>query len=151
MTNKGPAIAPFPPDVNFGMLGRLRPGGRMITRFDNDRLTRVTGDAPMGRLMRENYWIPFARSEAIAAGAKPQRIRLLGENYVAFRGEDGQVGLLDEHCPHRRASLLLARIEDCSLRCIYHGWRMDRTGRVLEVPSEGSRSSTRPVRSIRQP
>jgi len=113
----------------------------MITRFDNDRLTRVTGDAPMGRLMRENYWIPFARSEAIAAGARPQRIRLLGENYVAFRGEDGQVGLLDEHCPHRRASLLLARIEDCSLRCIYHGWRMDRTGRVLEVPSEGSRSA----------
>ena len=96
----------------------------MITRFDNERLTRVTGDAPMGRLMRENYWIPFDRSEAIAPGAKPQRIRLIGENYVAFRGENGEVGLLDEHCPHRRASLLLARIEDsrCAASTMAGGW-----------------------------
>ena len=107
----------------------------MITRFDNDRLTRVGGDAPMGRLMRENYWIPFARSQAIEG--KPQRIRLLGENYVAFRGEDGEVGLLDEHCPHRRASLLLARVEGCSLRCIYHGWRMDRSGAAGSSPCCG--------------
>ncbi len=102
----------------------------MITRFDNERLTRVSGDAPMGRLMRENYWIPFARSEAVAA--TPQRIRLLGQNFVAFRGEDSAVGLLDEHCPHRRASLLLSRVEAARCAAIYHGWRMDRTGRVIE-------------------
>jgi nitrite reductase/ring-hydroxylating ferredoxin subunit len=113
----------------------------MITAFDNDRLTRVTGDAPLGRMLREHYWIPFARSEALAAGAAPQRIRLLGQNFVAFRGEDGRVGFVDEHCPHRRASLLLARVEGCSLRCIYHGWRTDGTGRVVEVPSEGDRSA----------
>jgi nitrite reductase/ring-hydroxylating ferredoxin subunit len=112
----------------------------MITARDNDRLTRVAGDAPMGRLMREHYWIPFARSETLVVGAPPQRATLLGRDYVAFRGEDGQPGILDEHCPHRRASLLLSRVEGCSLRCIYHGWRMDRTGRVLEVPSEGDRS-----------
>jgi phenylpropionate dioxygenase-like ring-hydroxylating dioxygenase large terminal subunit len=113
----------------------------MTTPLDNDRLTRVTGDAPLGRLLRKHYWIPFARSEAVQVGAAPQRIRLLGQNFVAFRGEDEQVGLVDEQCPHRRASLLLARVEDCSLRCVYHGWRIDRTGRVLEVPSEGARST----------
>jgi phenylpropionate dioxygenase-like ring-hydroxylating dioxygenase large terminal subunit len=113
----------------------------MITREDNDRLTRVCGDAPMGRLIRENYWIPFARSESLRAGAAPQRVRLLGGDYVAFRGDDGQVGFLDAACPHRLASLALARVEGCSLRCIYHGWRMDRTGAVVEVPSEGERSA----------
>ena len=111
-----------------------------MTPNENERLTRVSGDAPMGRLIRENYWIPFSRSEAIEAGAAPQRIRLLGTDLVAFRGEDGTLGLLDERCPHRLASLALARVEDCSLRCIYHGWRLDHTGAVVEVPSEGERS-----------
>ena len=114
----------------------------MISKRDNDRLTRVGGDAPLGRMLRENYWIPFARSEAIEAGAAPQRIRLLAENFVAFRGDDGAVGVVDESCPHRRASLLLARVEGCTLRCIYHGWKIARTGEVLEIPSEGERSAT---------
>lgn len=111
-----------------------------MTPRENERLTRVTGDAPMGRMIRENFWIPFARAEALKIGGAPLRVRLLGTDLVAFRGEDGTLGLLDEHCPHRRASLALARVEGCSLRCIYHGWRMDRTGAVVEVPSEGERS-----------
>lgn len=111
-----------------------------MTPRDNDRLTRVTGDAPMARLLRENYWIPFARSEGLEAGGAPQRLRLLGHDLVAFRADDGTLGLMDEHCPHRRASMALARVEGCSLRCIYHGWRMDGAGRVVEVPSEGERS-----------
>jgi phthalate 4,5-dioxygenase len=111
-----------------------------MTPKDNERLTRVTGDAPMARLLRENYWIPFARSEALKPGAAPQRVRLLGHDLVAYRGEDGTLGLMDEFCPHRRASMALARIEGCNLRCIYHGWVMDNTGRVIEVPSEGDRS-----------
>lgn len=111
-----------------------------MTPKDNDRLTRVTGDAPMARLLRENYWMPFARSEALEAGGVPQRVKLLGHDLVAFRGEDGTVGLADEYCPHRRASLALARVEGCSLRCLYHGWRIDGTGKVAEVPSEGERS-----------
>ena len=106
---------------------------------DNDRLTRVTGDAPMARLLRENYWLPFTRSESLETG-KTQRVRLLGHNLVAFRGEDGTVGLMDEYCPHRRASMALARVEGCKLRCIYHGWTLDQEGRVAEVPSEGDRS-----------
>jgi len=116
-------------------------GRAAMTPRDNDRITRVEGDAPMGRLMRENYWIPFARSEAIEAGGAPQRVRLLGTDLVAFRGDDGTLGLVSERCPHRLASLALARIEGCSLRCIYHGWRMDHTGAVVEVPSEGERSA----------
>ena len=113
----------------------------MVTQSENDRLTRVEGLAPMGRLLRENYWLPFARSESLAPGAVPQRVRLLGTDLVAFRGEDGTLGLADERCPHRMASLALARVEGCSLRCIYHGWRIGADGAVLEVPSEGERSA----------
>ena len=112
----------------------------MLTASDNERLTRVTGDAPLGRMLRQHYWMPFARSEALEAGGKPLPVRLLGTDLVAFRGEDGTLGLVDEACPHRRASLALARIEGCSLRCIYHGWRVGPAGEVVEVPSEGARS-----------
>ncbi|MGZ5072065.1 MAG: Rieske 2Fe-2S domain-containing protein, partial [Usitatibacter sp.] len=77
-------------------------------------------------------------SEAVEP--KPQRIRLLGENYVAFRGEDGQIGLLDEHCPHRRASLAMGRNEEGGLRCLYHGWKVDVKGNVLEMASEPASS-----------
>jgi nitrite reductase/ring-hydroxylating ferredoxin subunit len=90
--------------------------------------------------MRENYWMPFSRSEALAPGGAPMKVRLLGADMVAFRGEDGTLGLVDERCPHRLASLALARVEGCSLRCIYHGWRIGADGRVMEVPSEGERS-----------
>jgi phenylpropionate dioxygenase-like ring-hydroxylating dioxygenase large terminal subunit len=112
----------------------------MTSKTENDRLTRVEGDAPLGQMLRQNYWIPFARSQSLAPGDPPQRVRLLGTNLVAFRSEDGTLGLMDELCPHRRASLALARIEGCSLRCIYHGWRMNAAGQVVEVPSEGERS-----------
>lgn len=111
-----------------------------MTPKDNERLTRVTGDAPMARMLRENYWIPFARSESLEAGSPPQRVRLLGHDLVAYRAENGTLGLMDEHCPHRRASMALARVEGCRLRCIYHGWQLDGAGRVVEVPSEGERS-----------
>ena len=112
----------------------------MVSRSENEALTRVTGDAPMGRLMRENYWMPFARSESLGPGGAPLRVRLLGSDLVAFRAWDGTLGLLDERCPHRLASLALARVEGCSLRCIYHGWRLGPDGRVIEVPSEEERS-----------
>ena len=88
----------------------------MVTRSENDWLTRVEGDVPMGRLIRKNYWMPFARSEALVRGGAPQRVRLTGVDMVAFRSEDGTLGLMDEHCPHRRASLALARVEGCALR-----------------------------------
>src|SRR5690606_29248793 len=65
----------------------------------------------------------------------PQRVRLFGRDYAACRATDGRVGVFDEACPHRRASLVLARNEDCALRCIFHGWKFDASGRVAEAPT----------------
>ena len=108
----------------------------MITREENELLTRVEGDAPMGRLMRENYWFPFALSSQLVSGDAPLQVRLLGENYVAFRAEDGRIGFFDELCPHRRASLALGRVEGNGIRCIFHAWKMDVSGCVVEAPTQ---------------
>lgn len=99
-------------------------------------MTRVTGDAPMARLLRENYWFPFTLSEGLKPDGKPERVRLLGENYVAFRATDGRVGFFLEGCPHRGASLALARNEDNALRCIFHGWKYSVDGRCVEAPTQ---------------
>jgi phthalate 4,5-dioxygenase oxygenase subunit len=108
----------------------------MVTRAENELLTRVEGDAPLGRLMREHYWIPFSLSQNLVASDPPAPVRLFGDNYVAFRAPDGRIGFLDELCPHRRASLTLARVEGEALRCIYHGWKIDVSGRVVEAPTQ---------------
>jgi phthalate 4,5-dioxygenase oxygenase subunit len=108
----------------------------MVTREENELMTRVEGDAPLGRLMRENYWIPFALSSNLVMGDAPTPVRLFGENYVAFRSANGRVGFFDELCPHRRASLALARVEENALRCIYHGWKIDVAGCVVECPTQ---------------
>ena len=106
-----------------------------MTREDNDLLTRVADGAPMGEMIRQHYWIPAIPSSKLDAGGRPYRVRLLGGDYVAFRAPDGAVGVLDERCPHRQASLALARNEDGGLRCIYHGWKTDATGSVVEAPN----------------
>lgn len=107
-----------------------------MTREDNELLTRVENGAPMGEMLRRNYWFPATLSQKLVADGPPQRIRLLGKNYVAWRATDGRVGFFDENCPHRRASLALARNEDNALRCIFHGWKFGVDGTVLEVPTE---------------
>jgi len=108
----------------------------MMTAEDNDLLCRVEGDAPMGQIMRR-HWIPACLSEELAEpDGKPVKIRLLGEDLVVFRDSDGRVGVLDEYCPHRRVSLAYARNEECGLRCLYHGWKMDVEGNVVEMASE---------------
>lgn len=112
----------------------------MLTAQQNQLLTDVEGDAPMAQMMRHRYWIPCARSDSLIADEAPKRVRLLGRNYVAFRATDGRIGVFDEACPHRGVSLVLARNEDCALRCIFHGWKIDVSGAVVEVPSEGERS-----------
>ena len=95
----------------------------------------------MGTLMRQ-YWIPALLSEEIREpDGTPVRLRLLGEDLVAFRDSIGRVGLLAEHCSHRRTSLFYGRNEECGLRCIYHGWKYDINGRVLETPGEPSGST----------
>jgi phthalate 4,5-dioxygenase len=108
----------------------------MVTRAENELITQVEGDAPLGRLMRENFWVPFALSENLAAEAAPVPVRLFGQDYIAFRATNGEIGLFDELCPHRRASLLLGRIEGNGVRCIYHGWKMDVSGRVVDCPTQ---------------
>jgi phthalate 4,5-dioxygenase oxygenase subunit len=107
----------------------------MLTREENELLCRVGPDAPMGKMLRR-YWIPALLSSDLEAGGDPKRVRLLGEDLVAFRGDDGRVGLLDELCPHRRASLVLGRNENNALECLYHGWRIDCAGRILDTPVE---------------
>lgn len=89
----------------------------------------------MGEAMRR-FWIPACLSEELPeAGGDPLHIELLGENFVAFRSEDGSVGLLDEHCCHRGVSLTVGRVEGCGIRCIYHGWLFAADGAVLETPN----------------
>jgi nitrite reductase/ring-hydroxylating ferredoxin subunit len=108
----------------------------MLSREDNELLTRVGAGTPMGELMRR-YWIPAAFSHQIAApDSPPVRVRLLGEDLVAFRATDGRVGLLEESCPHRTASLFFGRNEECGLRCVYHGWKFDVDGNCVDLPSE---------------
>jgi phenylpropionate dioxygenase-like ring-hydroxylating dioxygenase large terminal subunit len=99
-----------------------------------DTLTRVGAGTPMGKLMRE-YWLPAARSTELIAGGAPVRLMLLGEKLIAFRGHDGEVGVLDHRCPHRCASLFFGRNEEGGLRCSYHGWKFDTKGQCLDMPN----------------
>ena len=90
----------------------------------------------MGQLMRR-HWLPACMSEEVAEpDGTPVRIRALGEDLVAFRDSKGRLGVLDEHCPHRRASLVLGRNEECGLRCLYHGWKFDVDGNIVDMASE---------------
>jgi phthalate 4,5-dioxygenase oxygenase subunit len=112
----------------------------MFSREENELLTRVGAGTAMGDLMRR-YWLPALLSEEIAMpDSPPVRVRLLGEDLVAFRDSEGRVGLLDEHCSHRGTSLFYGRNEECGLRCIYHGWKYDVEGNVLETPAEPAES-----------
>lgn len=122
----------------------------MLTPQENELLCRIGPGAPMGRMLRR-YWFPIALSTELVAGT-PKRMRLLGETFVAFRGDDGGAGVLAESCPHRGASLVLARTEGCALRCLYHGWKIDRSGEVLETPAEPEDSAfAGKVRAVAHP
>ena len=108
----------------------------MLTREENETLTRVGQGTPMGELMRR-YWVPALLSEELPApDCPPVRVRLLGEQLVAFRDTAGQVGLLDEQCPHRGASLWLGRNEERGLRCVFHGWKFDVGGNCVDMMNE---------------
>ena len=112
----------------------------MLTREENDLLCRVEGDAPMGQMMRR-YWTPVCLIEEVAeADGPPVKAKVLGEDLVVFRDTDGRVGVMDEYCPHRRASLVFGRNENCGLRCLYHGWKMHVEANVIEMVSEPAAS-----------
>jgi len=108
----------------------------MLSREENELLTRTGPGTAMGEVMRR-YWIPALLAREIAEpDGPPVRVRLLGEDLVAFRDSDGRIGLLDEYCPHRRASLWFGRNEECGLRCVYHGWKFAVDGSCVDQMNE---------------
>ncbi len=113
----------------------------MLTREDNELVCRVGPGTPMGALLRQ-YWIPvLMSSELPEADGAPVRVRLLGENLIAFRATSRRVGLIQNHCPHRGASLFFGRNEEEGIRCVYHGWKFDCSGACVDMPSEPPGSS----------
>jgi phthalate 4,5-dioxygenase oxygenase subunit len=112
----------------------------VLTPEENRRLTEVGPQTPMGAVFRR-YWLPaLLSSELPEADGPPVRVRLLGEELVGFRDTTGSVGLLSAYCPHRRAPLFFGRNEEAGLRCVYHGWKFDRAGACVDMPSEPSDS-----------
>jgi phenylpropionate dioxygenase-like ring-hydroxylating dioxygenase large terminal subunit len=108
----------------------------MLTREQNDLLTQTGPGTPMGNLFRR-YWIPALLAEEVAEpDCDPVRIKLLGEELIAFRDTEGRLGVIDEFCAHRTASLFFGRNEECGLRCGYHGWKYDVNGNCVDMPSE---------------
>jgi phenylpropionate dioxygenase-like ring-hydroxylating dioxygenase large terminal subunit len=113
----------------------------MLSAQDNDLLCRTGAGTPMGDLMRQ-YWIPALMPDELPAGdSPPMRVRLLGENLIAFRVSSGAVGLIANSCPHRGASLFFGRNEEEGLRCVYHGWKFDVDGNCVDMPSEPAESN----------
>jgi phenylpropionate dioxygenase-like ring-hydroxylating dioxygenase large terminal subunit len=113
----------------------------MLTREQNELLTRTNAGTPMGALFRR-YWLPaLLTSEVAEPDCAPVRLKLLGEALLVFRDSAGALGAIDEFCAHRGVSLWFGRNEAHGIRCPYHGWKYDVNGRCLEVPSEpeGSR------------
>ncbi len=107
----------------------------MLSQKDNDYLCRVGPGTPMGTMLRR-FWTPVCLAADVAKpGGAPRRVRVFGEDFVAFRTGNGEVGLIDERCMHRGASLTVARVEDCGIRCLYHGWKFAPDGQILEMPN----------------
>ena len=115
----------------------------MLTKEQNELLCRVEGDAPMGQMARR-HWLPVCMSEEVAErDGAPVRARLLGEDLVVFKDSNDRIGVLSEYCLHRRASLAFGRNEECGLRCLYHGWKFDVDGNVIDMPSEAPGAAQR--------
>jgi phthalate 4,5-dioxygenase len=105
-------------------------------KLEDHKLLAETGsNTAMGNLLRR-YWTAALLSRELDVGGTPVRVRLMAEDLIAFRGPDGKVGLLAEHCSHRGASLYFGKNEDCGLRCSYHGWKYDVDGNCIDMPNE---------------
>jgi phthalate 4,5-dioxygenase oxygenase subunit len=112
----------------------------MLSKEDNEAICRVGPGTLMGNLMRQ-FWMPaMLSSELPGPDSDPVRVLLLGEKLIAFRDTNGQVGLLEQACPHRGASLFFGRNEECGLRCVYHGWKFDASGTCVNMPNEPAES-----------
>jgi nitrite reductase/ring-hydroxylating ferredoxin subunit len=107
----------------------------MLSVADNELITNTNRGTPMGEVFRR-YWLPVALSaELPGPDCEPLRVRVLGEDLIAFRDTDGKVGVVDAYCPHRGAPMFFGRNEESGLRCIYHGWKFDVTGACTDLPN----------------
>jgi len=107
----------------------------VVTKVENETLVRVSPGTPMGDLMRR-YWHPVATSAQLPGpDCAPLKTMLLGERFVVFRDSGGRVGMLDELCMHRGASLAVGRVEDGGITCLYHGWKFAVDGTILDTPN----------------
>jgi len=124
----------------------------MLSKEDNELVTRVGPGTTMGNLMRE-YWVPaMLASELPAADCDPVRVMLLGEKLIGFRDSNGKPGLIQNHCPHRGASLFFGRNEEAGLRCVYHGWKFASDGTCVDMPNEPAESDFKhKVRAVAYP
>jgi 5,5'-dehydrodivanillate O-demethylase oxygenase subunit len=112
----------------------------MLTREENDLLTRVGRGTPCGELLRR-YWHPVAAAGELTEQTPIKPVKILGEELVVYCDKQGKYGLVGEHCPHRLASLAYGRVDDEGIRCPYHGWKFDSTGKCLEQPAEPAAST----------
>src|SRR5437870_304340 len=113
----------------------------MLTSSDNELLTRTDAGTAMGEYFRR-FWQPIALSREIAEpDSPPIRVKVMGEDLVAFRDTKGRVGLIEPHCAHRGANLFFGRNEDCGIRCVYHGWKYDVGGQCVDMPNEPPESN----------
>lgn len=111
----------------------------MLTREENELLTRVGPGTPCGELLRR-YWQPVGVASELTAERPIKRVQVMGEELVLFRDPRGGYGLVGEHCSHRGTSLAYGFVEEQGIRCPYHGWLYDGSGRCLEQPFEPAQS-----------
>ncbi len=107
----------------------------VLTKEENELLTRIGPGTPAGELLRR-YWQPIAVARELSDNYPTKFVRILGEDLVLFRDKSGNLGLIQDHCPHRGASLLYGRVEERGIACAYHGWLYDTSGNCLETPAE---------------
>ncbi len=107
----------------------------MLSKEQNDLITRVGPQDPAGKLLRR-YWQPAALVDELDGKRPVKAVRLMGQDFVLFRDEHGKLGMLDRDCPHRGADLAFGRLEGGGLRCPFHGWLFDTEGTCLETPAE---------------
>jgi phthalate 4,5-dioxygenase len=107
----------------------------MLSKEDNDLLTQSGAQTGAGKFFRR-FWLPVALSRELPKpDCPPIRLKVMGEELIAFRDSSGQVGVIEPRCPHRGANLFFGRNEDHGIRCVYHGWKFDVNGRCLEIPN----------------
>ena len=113
----------------------------MLSPADNAFLTQSGPGTPMGDLLRR-FWMPALLSEELPErDGPPKKIKILGEDLLAFRDSNGKIGIVEPHCPHRGANLYFGRNEECGLRCAFHGWKFDVDGNCVDLPTSPPEST----------